>query len=254
MITLKSPAQIAKMRAAGRIVHQVLKQTGEAVQPGVTTGELEDLAARIISENGGTSPFLGYTPSGHAPFPAWTCISVNEEIVHGIPGRRRLMEGDIVTIDCGVELDGWIGDSAWTFGVGKISPQADRLLKTTEEALYKGIDKARAGNRTGDIGHAVQAYAENHGFSVVRELTGHGVGTSLHEDLQVPNFGARGKGEALRCGMTFAIEPMLNMGSKVIKYKDDGWTIVTADGKLSAHFEHTVAIVDNGVQILTKGD
>ena len=172
MITLKSPAQIAKMRAAGRIVHQVLKQTGEAVQPGVTTGELEDLAARIISENGGTSPFLGYTPSGHAPFPAWTCISVNEEIVHGIPGRRRLMEGDIVTIDCGVELDGWIGDSAWTFGVGKISPQADRLLKTTEEALYKGIDKARAGNRTGDIGHAVQAYAENHGFSVVRELTG----------------------------------------------------------------------------------
>ena len=165
-----------------------------------------------------------------------------------------LKEGDIVTVDCGVELGGWIADSAWTFGVGKISPQAERLLKVTEESLYRGIEKARAGNRTGDIGHAVQSYAEKHGFSVVRELTGHGVGTELHEELQVPNHGTRGKGDPLRCGMTFAIEPMLNAGRKDIKYADDGWTIITADGKLSAHFEHTVAITESGVQILTKGD
>ena len=252
MNTLKTPQQIAKMRAAGRVVRRVLNATGEAAQPGVTTGELEDIAARIISESGGTSPFLGYEPAGHPPFPAWTCISVNEEIVHGVPGRRVLKDGDIVTIDCGVELDGWIADSAWTYGVGKISPQAERLLKVTEESLYKGIDKARSGNRTGDIGHAVQYHAERHGYSVVRELTGHGVGTTLHEDLQVPNHGVRGKGDLLRCGMTFAIEPMLNAGRKDIKYRDDGWTIITADGKLSAHFEHTVAITDSGVQILTK--
>ncbi len=210
------------------------------------------MAARIISEHGGTSPFLGYAPGGHPPFPAWTCISVNEEVVHGVPGRRVLQEGDIVTVDCGVELEGWMADSAWTFGVGKISPQAEKLLRVTEEALYKGIEKARNGNRTGDIGYAVQKYAETHGFSVVRELTGHGVGTELHEELQVPNHGARGRGDLLRCGMTFAIEPMLNVGKQDIKYHDDGWTIVTADGKLSAHFEHTVAIVDGGVQILTK--
>ena len=252
MITLKSPQQIAKMRSAGRVVRKVLNETGAAAVPGVTTGELEDLAARIISEHGGTSPFLGYAPGNHPPFPAWTCISVNEQVVHGVPGRRILKDGDIVTIDCGVELDGWIADSAWTFGVGKISPQAARLLKVTEEALYKGIEKARNGNRTGDIGYAVQKHAETHGFSVVRELTGHGVGTSLHEELQVPNHGARGRGDLLRCGMTFAIEPMLNAGKKDITYHDDGWTIVTADGKLSAHFEHTVAIVDGGVQILTK--
>lgn len=252
MNTLKSPQQIAKMRAAGRVVRQVLNETGAAAVPGITTGELEDMAARIISDHGGTSPFLGYAPGGHPPFPAWTCISVNEEVVHGVPGRRVLKEGDIVTIDCGVELNGWIADSAWTYGVGKISPQAERLLKVTEEALYKGIEKARNGNRTGDIGYAVQKYAETHGFSVVRELTGHGVGTELHEELQVPNHGARGRGDILRCGMTFAIEPMLNVGKQDIKYHDDGWTIVTADGKLSAHFEHTVAIVDGGVQILTK--
>lgn len=252
MVTLKTPEQIAKMRAAGRVVHRVLKETGAAAQPGVTTGELEDLAARIISESGGTSPFLGYAPAGHPPFPAWTCISVNEEIVHGIPGRRPLQDGDIVTIDCGVELDGWMADSARTYGVGTISPQAAQLLKVTEEALYRGIEKARAGNRTGDIGHAVQYHAEKHGFSVVRELTGHGVGTSLHEDPQVPNYGVRGKGDLLKQGMTFAIEPMLNAGRRDIKYRGDGWTITTADGKLSAHFEHTIAIIGNGVQILTQ--
>jgi methionyl aminopeptidase len=251
MVSLKTKEEIAKMRAAGRVVNLVLKTMGELVRPGVTTGELEDAAARLISEHGGTSPFLGYAPAGHPPFPAYTCISVNEEIVHGIPGRRVLQEGDIVTVDCGVELDGWIADSAWTYGVGAISPQAERLLKITREALYKGIEKARPGNHVGDIGYAVQKHAEAHGYSVVRELTGHGVGQTLHEGLQIPNYGMPGRKERLQCGMTFAIEPMINAGRKDIKYKDDRWTIVTADGKLSAHFEHTVAILPDGAQILT---
>jgi len=254
MVTLKKPFEVEKMRTAGRVVHRVLKTMGETIRPGITTGELEDLAARVISESGGTSPFLGYAPPGHPPFPAWTCISVNEEIVHGIPGRRVLNAGDIVTVDCGVELNGWIADSAWTFGVGTISPQAERLLKVTREALYKGIEKAKPGNHIGDIGYAVQKHAESHGYSVVRELTGHGVGQALHEGLQVPNYGMPGRKERLQCGMTFAIEPMVNMGRKDIKYKDDRWTIVTADGKLSAHFEHTVALTVEGADILTNGD
>jgi methionyl aminopeptidase len=254
MIILKSRAEIAKMRAAGRIVHKVLQETGKAVAPGVTTGELEDIASRIISESGGSSPFLGYAPVGHPPYPAWTCISVNEEIVHGIPGRRVLKEGDIVTIDCGVELNGYMADSAWTFPVGRVSPQTQRLLKVTEEALYKGIAQARPGHRLSDISRAVQRHAESHGYSVVRELTGHGVGRSLHEEPQVPNYGTSGKHIFLECGMTFAIEPMVNAGRKDIKYLDDRWTIVTADRSLSAHFEHTVAITDKGMEILTNGD
>lgn len=254
MVSLKTSQQIEKMRAAGRVVHHVLQAMEDAIVPGISTGELEDIAARIISEHRGTSPFLGYAPPGHPPYPAWTCISVNEEIVHGIPGRRKLQDGDIVTIYCGVELDGWIADSAWTYGVGNISPQTERLLKVTREALYKGIEKAKPGNHVGDIGYAVQKYAESHGYSVVRELTGHGVGQTLHEGLQIPNYGMPGRKERLQCGMTFAIEPMVNQGRKEIKYKDDRWTIVTADGKLSAHFEHTVAIVPEGARILTNGD
>ncbi|HZP82526.1 MAG TPA: type I methionyl aminopeptidase [Chthonomonadaceae bacterium] len=254
MIILKSRAEIEKMRAAGRVVHKVLQETGKAVAPGVTTGELEDIASRIISESGGSSPFLGYAPVGHPPYPAWTCISVNEEIVHGIPGRRVLKEGDIVTIDCGVELNGYMADSAWTFPVGRVSPQTQRLLKVTEEALYKGIAQARPGHRISDISRAVQRHAESHGYSVVRELTGHGVGRSLHEEPQVPNYGTSGRHIFLECGMTFAIEPMVNAGRKDIKYLDDRWTIVTADRSLSAHFEHTVAITDKGMEILTNGD
>lgn len=254
MIILKSRAEIEKMRAAGRVVHKVLQETGKASAPGVTTGELEDLASRIISESGGSSPFLGYAPVGHPPYPAWTCISVNEEIVHGIPGRRVLKEGDIVTIDCGVELNGFMADSAWTFPVGRVSPQTQRLLKVTEEALYKGIAQARPGHRISDISRAVQRHAESHGYSVVRELTGHGVGRSLHEEPQVPNYGTSGKHIFLECGMTFAIEPMINAGRKAIKYLDDRWTIITADRSLSAHFEHTVAITDRGMEILTNGD
>ncbi|HZO91414.1 MAG TPA: type I methionyl aminopeptidase [Chthonomonadaceae bacterium] len=254
MIILKTREEIAKIRAAGRVVHRVLKEVGEAVQPGVTTGTLEDLASQIISESGGSSPFLGYAPVGHPPYPAWTCISVNNEIVHGIPGRRVLQEGDIVTVDCGVELNDYIADSAWTFPVGRISPEAERLLSVTREALFKGIAQARPGKRIGDISRAVQRHAESHGYSVVRELTGHGVGRSLHEEPQVPNFVSGSKGPLLECGMTFAIEPMVNAGRKDIKYLDDRWTIVTADGSLSAHFEHTVAITPNGAAILTNGD
>jgi methionyl aminopeptidase len=253
-IHLKTHQEIEKIRAAGRVVNRVLKTCGAAVRPGITTGELEDIASRIISESGGTSPFLGYAPTGHPPYPAYTCISLNDEIVHGIPGRRALKEGDIVTIDCGVELNGFIADSAWTFGVGQLSPQAERLLKVTEEALYRGIAQAKPGKRVVDISKAVQRHAESNGYSVVRELTGHGVGRSLHEEPQIPNFVSRDKGPILQCGMTFAIEPMVNAGKKEVEYLDDRWTIVTEDGSLSAHFEHTVAIVPSGAVILTNGE
>lgn len=252
MIYLKKPLEIARMRETGRLVHKVIHETARLIAPGVTTGELEDYAIRLISEGGGSSPCLGYAPVGHPPYPAWTCISVNEEIVHGVPGRRVIQEGDLVTIDCCAELNGWLADSAWTFPVGKISAQSERLLRVTQEALFKGIAQAKPGNRTGDIGYAVQRFAESHGYSVVRELHGHGVGRSMHEgELAIPNYGARGKGTVLQSGMTFAIEPMINAGRKEVLSKDDGWTIVTADGSLSAHFEHTVAIVAGGAEILT---
>ena len=254
MIELRSREDIEKMRVAGRVVSRILQTVGAMAKPGVTTGELEDTASQLICDEGGMSPFLGYAPQGHTPFPAYTCISVNEEIVHGIPGVRVLRDGDIVTIDCGVELDGWIADSAWTYGVGKISAQTERLLKVTKESLYRGIAQARAGNRVGDIGYAVQKHAESNGFSVVRELTGHGVGRSIHEEMQVPNYGSRGKGIVLQCGMAFAIEPMINAGKKEIQYLDDHWTISTADRKMSAHFEHTVAITPDGADILTAPD
>ncbi len=254
MAHLKTRADVEKMRIAGRVVHRAIQTAGKAVAPGVTTAQLEDIASSIISDSGGTSPFLGYAPQGHPPYPAWTCISVNSEIVHGIPGRYVLKAGDIVSIDCGAEIDGWIADSAWTFPVGKISPLAERLLKVTQDALFKGIAQAKAGHRVGDIGHAVQRHAESHGFSIIRELTGHGVGRTLHEGLQIPNYGSRGRGTPLQCGMTFAIEPMISAGRREIGCLDDEWTIVTADGSLSAHFEHTVAITTNGTEILTNGE
>lgn len=255
MIQLKTRDEIDRMKRTGRLVHKVIQETSEQIRPGVTTGELEDFAMKVIADNGGTSPCLGYTPIGHPPYPAWTCISVNEEIVHGIPGRRVIREGDIVTIDCCAELNGWLADSARTFAVGRVSPLAEKLLKVTEEALLRGIAQARPGSRSGDIGYTVQRYAESFGFSVVRELHGHGVGKSMHEgELHIPNYGSRGKGTVLQCGMTFAIEPMINTGRKEIRTRPDGWTIVTKDGSLSAHFEHTVAIVPNGAEILTNGD
>ncbi len=254
MAHLKTRAEIEKIRAAGRIVYKAIHTAGCAVAPGVTTAKLEDIASQIISDSGGSSPFLGYAPNGHPPFPAWTCISVNNQIVHGIPGDYALREGDIVTIDCGVELNGWIADSAWTFPVGDISARASRLLQVTHDALFKGIAQAKPGNRMGDIGWAVQRHAETNGFSVVRELTGHGVGTTLHEGIQIPNYGRRGKGTPIQAGMTLAIEPMLNSGKKEIAVLEDEWTIVTADGSLSAHFEHTVAVTHSGTEILTNGE
>lgn len=253
-VHLKSAAEIEKIRAAGRVAHKAIHTVGAAIRPGITTGELEDLGSRIISECGATSPCLGYAPAGHPPYPAWTCISINDEIVHAIPGRRVIKEGDLVTIDCAVELNGYVADSAYTFPVGEVSPKAQRLLTVTKEALFRGIAQARPGNRVGDIGFAIQRYAETNGYSVVRELTGHGVGRTMHEDPQVANYGVRGKGILLECGMTFSIEPMVNAGRKEIKYLDDRWTIITADGSLSAHFEHTVAIVANGALILTNGE
>ena len=252
MIYLKKSSEIAKMRETGRLVNSVIHETAKAIEPGMTTGDLEDIAMRLLSEKGGTSPCLGYAPPGHPPYPAWTCISVNEEIVHSVPGRRVIKEGDLVTVDICAELNGWLADSAYTFPVGKVSPLAEKLLRVTQEALYKGIAQAKPGNKTGDIGYAVQRYAETNGFSVVRELQGHGVGRSMHEgELSIPNHGTRGRGAKLEVGMTFAIEPMINAGRKDIKSRDDGWTIVTADHSLSAHFEHTIAIVPGGAEILT---
>ncbi len=257
MLYLKTRAEIEKIRAAGRVVDRVLKAVGAAVKPGVMTWELEDIAAKIISEAGGQSAFLGYAPNNHPPYPAWTCVSVNEEVVHGIPGWRELIEGDIVTLDTAVDLDGWIADSAWTFPVGKIAPRTANLLKITEEALYRGIAQVKPGRRVSDIARVIQKYVESHGYSIVRELTGHGVGKSLHEDPQVPNYTDRKKeftDEILQCGMTFAIEPMVNAGRKDVDCLDDRWTITTTDKSLSAHYEHTVAVTPQGAVILTNGD
>ncbi len=252
MSLLKNQIEISKMRKTGKLVNQVIHETAKSIRPGITTAELEDVAVVLMEERGLISPCLGYAPTNHSPFPAWTCISVNEEIVHAVPGRRALKEGDLVTIDICAEYGGWVADSAWTFPVGKVSPRAEKLLKVTEESLYRGIAQARPGNKTGDISNAIQKYVENHGFSIVEELSGHGVGRTMHEgELCIPNFGARNKGTRLQSGMTFAIEPMINLGRKDILTRKDGWTIVTKDGSLSAHFEHTIAIVQGGSQILT---
>jgi methionyl aminopeptidase len=255
MVILKSPEEIERMRAAGRVVHKALQAMRAAIVPGKsTTHELEEAAIDVLAQHGADSPFLGYAPHSHPPFPAWTCISVNEQVVHGIPGRRVLQEGDIVSCDVGVRLNGYYADSAWTFPVGRVSSEADRLLRVTEEALYKGLAQAKAGNTLGDVGHAIERHARQNGFAVVREMVGHGVGRSLHEEPQIPNYGKPGKGLLLREGMTLAIEPMVNLGTREIQALDDEWTIVTSDRKLSAHFEHTVAITRNGALILTQGE
>lgn len=251
----KTPDEIAKIRAAGRIVRYALMAMRDAIVPGVsTTLDLERAAARAITEKGGTSAFLGYAPMGHPPYPAWTCISVNEEVIHGIPGRRRLEAGDIVGCDVGVKLDGYYADSAWTFPVGQIGPETERLLAVAEEALYEGIAQAKTGNRVGDIGAAIERHVRRKGFTVVHEMVGHGVGRALHEAPQVPNHGRRGTGPLLLEGTTLAIEPMVNMGSRQIEVLSDAWTIVTHDRKKSAHYEHTVAVTRNGAMILTQGD
>jgi methionyl aminopeptidase len=246
MIVRKSPREIDKMAEAGALVARTLDMLREHVRPGVTTSELDDLADEFIRAHGGKS-----TSRGYKGYPAAICISPNDMIVHGIPGRYRLEEGDIVTCDVGITLDGLIADSAATYPVGEIDPEAQRLLDVCQTALAAGIEQARLGNRVGDISHAVQEVVEEAGFSVVRALVGHGVGRSYHEEPQVPNFGVPGRGPALVEGMTIAIEPMITAGGPQIFVHDDGWSISTVDGSLSAHFEHTVAVTADGPRILT---
>lgn len=248
MIVLKTRREIELMREAGRIAAGALKIAGEAVQPGITTKEIDKIAYDYIKSQGATPNFLNYNG-----FPATACISINSEVIHGIPDREHIIrEGDIVSIDLGAMIYGFHGDNAATFACGKISPAAERLCNTTKEALYIGLSKAVAGNRLGDIGFAIQEHCEKRGYGVVRDFTGHGIGTHLHEDPSVPNYGKPGKGARLLPGMTIAIEPMINEGTQDVRILKNNWTVVTADGKLSAHFEHTVAITDGECIILTQ--
>ena len=246
MIVCKSPAELERMRPANVLVADVLVELRGMVAPGVTTADLDRYAEKRVRAAGGVPAFKGY----HG-FPATLCISVNEEVIHGIPGPRALCEGDVVSIDLGVVLGGFFGDAAVTVPVGRVSGEAAELLRVTEESLYLGIERARVGGRVSDIGHAVQRHVEAHGFSVVREFVGHGVGHALHEEPQVPNFGPAGRGPRLTEGMTLAIEPMVAMGKAAVKVLGDGWTAVTKDRSLAAHFEHTVAITSAGPVILT---
>ncbi len=248
MIVLRTAREIEKMRKACQISAEALQVAGEAVKPGITTYEIDRIAYNYIKKQGAEPNFLNYNG-----FPATACISINDEVIHGIPSKKRVLkEGDIVSIDLGAKVNGYNGDNAATFAVGNITENAKRLCDTTRESLYKAIEQAVAGNRIGDIGFAVQSYCEERGFSVVREYTGHGIGTHLHEDPSVPNYGTAGRGQRLLPGMIIAIEPMINEGSKAIKCLPDGWTVKTLDGKLSAHFEHTVAITKGEPIILTK--
>ena len=246
MIAIKNSRELSMMREACVISARALKLAGEAVEPGVTTGEIDRLIRRYIESQGATPSFLGY-----GGYPASACISVNETVIHGIPDNRVIKAGDIVSIDVGAYFNGFHGDNAATFPAGDISAEAQALLDATRESLYEGIAQAVAGNRIGDISSAVQRYVEMRGYSVVRQFVGHGVGTNLHEDPSVPNFGTPGRGPRLLPGMTLAIEPMINLGGPDVRILKDGWTTVTQDGKLSAHFEHTVAITKDGPTILT---
>lgn len=247
MIVCRSPREIAVMRAVNALVGEILRELRGLARPGVTTAELDRLAERRIREAGAVPAFKGY----HG-YPATICASVNEEVVHGIPSERTLTDGDILSIDLGALRDGFYGDAAVTMPIGRISDRAADLLRVTEEALYQAIDKARVGARVSDLGHAVQRHVEAHGFSVVREFVGHGIGERLHEEPQIPNYGEPGRGPRLAEGMVLAIEPMVNMGKPGIHVLEDAWTAVTRDGSLSAHFEHTVAVTAGGPLILTR--
>ncbi|MBQ3202881.1 MAG: type I methionyl aminopeptidase [Clostridia bacterium] len=249
MISIKSSRDLGLMREACVISARALKLGGEAVQPGVTTGEIDRIIRQYIESMGAKPSFLGYQD-----YPASACISVNDVVIHGIPGNRKIREGDIVSIDVGAFYNGFHGDNAATFGAGKVSAEAQALMDATRESLYEGIKMATAGNRVGDIGAAVQRYVEMRGYSVVRQFVGHGVGTNLHEDPSVPNFGTPGRGPKLLPGMTLAIEPMVNAGTHEVSILGDGWTTVTKDGRLSAHFEHTIAITPGGPVIMTDPD
>ena len=247
MIVLKTARELAIMKQACVISAQALELIGKAVEPGVSTAELDRIAEKFILSQGAKPNFKGLYG-----YPATACISINNEVIHGIPKKSRILKsGDIVSVDLGAEFGGYNGDNAATFACGDVSDEAKRLMATTEESLYEGIKAARAGGRVGDIGAAVQGYVESRGYSVVREYVGHGVGTSLHEAPEIPNYGVSGRGVRLVPGMTIAIEPMVNAGSYGVKVMPDGWTVLTSDGSLSAHFEHTVVITENGAQIMT---
>jgi len=246
VIVCKSAGELKRMRAANALVAEVLEELRRRAVPGVTTAELDAAAEMLVRQGGAVPAFKGYRG-----YPSTLCVSINEEVVHGIPSSRKLAEGDVVSLDMGVLLDGFYGDSAITVAVGRISERAADLLRVTEEALYRAIDKVRIGSRVSDLGHAVQQHVEAHGFSVVREFVGHGIGASLHEEPQIPNYGEPGRGPRLVEGMVLAIEPMVNMGKPGVKILADGWTAVTRDASLSAHFEHTVAVGSDGPEILT---
>ena len=246
MVIIKSHREIEQLKRSNAIVAEVFEKLKGMIVPGITTKELDQVAEEYIVLKGARPAFKGYRG-----FPATLCISINEEVVHGIPSQRRLKEGDIVSLDVGVDFVGYYGDAAITFPVGEVDPEAKRLLKVTEKALYIGIEKAKVGNRLFDISYAIQGWVESHGFSVVRDFVGHGIGRDLHEEPQIPNFGAPHQGPRLEKGMVFALEPMVNEGTYEVRVLSDGWTVVTADGKRSAHFEHTIAITEDGAEILS---
>ncbi|PWW19315.1 methionine aminopeptidase type I [Cytobacillus oceanisediminis] len=247
MIICKTPREIEIMREAGRIVALTHEELKKHIEPGITTRELDEIADKFIRKHDAIPSFKGYNG-----FRGSICASVNDELVHGIPGDRVLNNGDIISIDIGAKYNGYHGDSAWTYAVGKIDDDAQRLMDVTEESLYKGLAEAKPGERLSNISHAIQTYAESNGFSIVREYVGHGVGQDLHEDPQIPHYGPPNRGPRLKPGMVLAIEPMVNAGSRYVKTLADNWTVVTVDGKMCAHFEHTIAITESGYEILTK--
>lgn len=250
MIKIKSPLEIEEMKKAGALSKMALRHVGAMVRPGVSTFELDQLAEQIIRMHGGTPAFKGY-----GGFPGSICASLNDAVVHGIPNPDVILrDGDIISIDTGAIVDGWVGDNAWTFYVGTPAPEVQALCEVTRDCLIAGIEQAVPGNRIGDIGHAIQSLAESHGYGVLREYVGHGVGRVMHEEPNVPNYGKKGRGVLLEAGMVIAIEPMINVGKPGVKILDDGWTTVTQDGSLSAHFEHTVAITPDGPVLLTALD
>jgi methionyl aminopeptidase len=246
MVIIKSPREIEQLKRSNTMVAEVFEKLRGMIVPGVTTMELDQVAEEYILLKGALPAFKGYRG-----FPATLCISINDEVVHGIPGQRRLAEGDIVSLDVGVNYIGYFGDAAITLPVGEVDPEAKRLLEVTKKALYIGIEKAKVGNRLFDISYAIQSWVESNGFSVVRDFVGHGIGKELHEEPQIPNFGTPNQGPRLEKGMVFALEPMVNEGTYEVRVLSDGWTVVTADGKRSAHFEHTIAITDDGAEILS---
>ena len=249
MISVKNKDQIALMKQAGRITGEALALAGESIKPGMTTKQLDTIIRHHIEKCGAKPSFLGY-----GGFPGSACISINDEVIHGIPSSRVIEDGDIVKVDVGAYYKGFHGDSANTFAVGNVSDEAKKLIEVTKESFWHGIAEAKPGNRVGDISYAIQTYVEGNGFSVVRKYIGHGVGADLHESPDVPNFGTKGRGPRLCAGMTIAVEPMVNIGTHEVKEKSDKWTVVTADGSLAAHYEHSIAITDDGVIVLTKID